>query len=159
MSLERAGTENAPACSMCCNIISLGSGIAALVIGLQYDSSSACNDDTKYFIDLKDYLLIAGGVVISWNVLSCILTCIGAICLSDLSRNKYAPWMFAIFTCPSLTFSFAWSVIGLYIYSNEMSDQCQNAPIGQMILAWAIIQILCSGPAMCIMGCLLCSNL
>ena len=84
---------------------------------------------------------------------ACIATLIGGLCCSDLTRNRFIPYTFEIFTCPPLSFSFIWAVIGLVIYNEELSDECQHEPIGQMLLAWSIIQVICAGPALCIMCC------
>lgn len=151
MSLERTITENASACSICCNILQLGPAIAAVVIGFEYDKDSPCNITSAADISLKWFLITAGLIQIGWTFFLCIASIIAAICCSDLNRRKYGEWMFEIFTCPPLSFSFIWAIIGLYIYDQKLNQTCQNESIGQILLAWSIIQIICAAPALCIM--------
>eukprot|EP01083_Nonionella_stella_P026457 72849_1 len=141
-----------------CSTLILGPSIAALVIGLQYDSNSTCNE-TDYLMDLKHYLIIAGSVSIIWSLLSCFVVCCGAICCSDFTRNKIESLIFILFSCPMLIWSLVWSIFGLFIYGQQMSTQCQNEPIGQMIVAWCVIQIIFIAAALCIIVipiCILC---
>ena len=36
-------------------------------------------------------------------------------------------------------FNFAWAIVGLYMYANEMSSACQEEDIGIMVFAWSLI--------------------
>ena len=152
MENEARYQENQQQFTLGCSILTLGPAIAALAIGLEYNDDSPCND-RDYLIDLKDYLVIAGSVSIAWSGFSCIILCCAGICCSDLTRNKLQSLTFIIFSCPILIWSFIYSILGLFIYDKQMSTQCQKEPIGQMIAAWSIIQILFIFAAICVMGC------
>ena len=135
----------------CCSIITLGPAIAALIIGLQYDENSICNEKTDYLIDLKMYLILAGGVSFGWVVLSVIIICFSQCCClcRDYNRGKI-PYIFSsIFTLPLLIWNFIWAIFGLYMYFEEMSSLCQQEAIGQMLLVWCIIQLLFIGVTLC----------
>ena len=151
MSLEKSITENVTVCSICCNALQLGPAIAAVVIGFQYDENSPCNIRSTADLTLKWFLITAGLIQIGWTFFLCIASLIAAICCSDLSRRKYGEWIFEMFTCPPLSFTFIWAIIGLYIYDQNLNDQCQNEAIGQILLGWSIIQIIFAAPALCIM--------
>ena len=145
--------DNQQSFALGCSILTLGPAIAALVIGLEYDENSICNDRMDYIIELDDYLIIAGGVSIGWSLFACLVLCCGAMCCSDLTRTKFQSLIFILFSCPILIWSFIWSIFGLFIYDKQMSIQCQQEPIGQMICAWCIIQIVFIFAAICVMGC------
>ena len=65
--------ENQQTFAVGCSCMILGPAIAALVIGLEYNENSICNDRNGYIIDLNNYLIIAGSVSIGWSLFSCIV--------------------------------------------------------------------------------------
>eukprot|EP01084_Bolivina_argentea_P228275 385588_1 len=146
--------ENQQTCFVTCSIIAIGPAIAALIVGAEYDESSPCNDGYDYFVDLKSYLLIAGGITLGWTCLSCCISLCGIAYCSDYTRSNTQGAMFAFFSCPILIWSVIWSAIGLYMYYDQLSVICQNQPIGQMIFAWSIINLVCIGIAVITIGCL-----
>eukprot|EP01084_Bolivina_argentea_P306211 529098_1 len=152
---QRMTSSSDPTIS-CIGVVSaiaiLGPSIAALVVGIQYPADSICNDE-EYTIDLKDFLVIAGGAYIGWFCLGCFIMCCGALCCSERSQLQFKLVVFAVFACPLLIWSLAWAIIGLIIYDQQMSGYCQTEPIGQMICAWSAIQITLIGAACCIMAC------
>lgn len=149
--------EWAAGCTACCAIVSIAPAIAALIIGAEYDSSSPCNDSDNYTIDLKNYLLIAGGFVVGLMGLFCIVCCCSIIFKIKYDGYNLQPFM-TIVPCWILTFHFAWACIGFNMYASEMSRECQQEPIGQMIFAWSIIMVICTGPALVLSCCFALQN-
>lgn len=149
--------ENQQLCFLTCSCLSLGPAIAALVVGSEYDSSSPCNDNNDYTIDLKNYLLIAGGICIGWVGLSCFINICAFWSCSDLQRTRCQSILFLFGSLPILFWCFIWSMVGLSIYEYEMSEECQNEPIGLMILAWCLINIIFVGMGFCLIACLCCT--
>eukprot|EP00483_Globobulimina_turgida_P005414 UN05424 len=134
---------------VCCSILTLAPAIASMVIGLQYDGTSKCNDNTNYFIELKMYLLIAGSVSIGWICLSFIIICLNSLCCPKYQHSKCPSIFVALFALPLLLWSFIWPLFGVYIYFEQMTYICQNEPIGQMLFSWCIVQLFFVGVALC----------
>ena len=125
----------------CVSFCYLPAAIAAIVIASQYDKeTSPCNDgNPKYLVDLVTFLYVAGGIQCGFSALYFLGLCSQKeSCMKSLNQ---------IYSCLGLFF-FAWSVVGLIIYDQQMSKQCQNEPIGIMILSWCVIQ-LALGVAIC----------
>eukprot|EP01084_Bolivina_argentea_P302514 522162_1 len=135
--------------AVCCSILTLAPAIAAIIIGLQYDEYSPCNDATNYFIELKMYLLMAGIVSIGWTCLSFIIICISSCCCPNYQRAKCPSMFVAVFSIPLLLWSFLWALFGMYMYFEQMSTVCQNQPIGEMLFAWCVVQLFFVGVALC----------
>lgn len=121
----------------------LAPAMVAVVIANEYNAdSSPCGEDEPsggYTIDLDTYLQIAGIITISWVGLVIICSCISRCIGSEENQTKaqfYLLWPAIIF----LLFQLIWAGMGLYIYNNELSEDCQDTNIGKMILAWGIIQ-------------------
>lgn len=154
---QRKLEENQQFCFVTCSCLALGPAIAALVVGVQYDEASPCNDGTDYTIDLKSYLLIAGGVGLGWIGFSCCMTLCAFWNCSDLHRVRFQSALFMFGSLPVLFWSFIWSIVGFYIVEHEMSDDCAAEPIGAMILAWCTINTIFVGFGLCLILCLCCA--
>merc|ERR1719244_1907283 len=55
-------------------------------------------------------------------------------------------------------FYLIWAAIGLAMWNKEMSSECQSDPVGEMVLAWSVIQyamipVICC--FVCFMACIL----
>ena len=114
-------------CFTCCY---LPAAIAALIIGSQYNASESACGDSPYLIDLNTYLYVAGGV--QFGHLLYIFTL--------LLKNKRAEcmkWIQAFMIIIGL-FTFAWAIIGAYLYSGEMKLTCRSEPIGIMMVYYSI---------------------
>jgi len=123
------------------NCCTLPAAIAALIIASQSDyESSACNDGTTYTVDLVNFLYIAGGIQVGFAGLFIIGQC--------FKQEKCLQSMAGCVACLS-AFYFAWAVIGLYMYDNQMSEECQSTDIALMILSWSIIDIAIRALACC----------
>lgn len=105
----------------CC---SLALAITALVIAGKYDGSDSDCDNDSFTIGLPIFLKVAGGVALS------------AIVLGVLPKE-----VALIIGVPVSLFDIVWAAIGLNIYANQMSSDCQNEAIGIMVLVWSIIQV------------------
>lgn len=136
--------ENQDNVGGCISFCYLPAAIAAIIIAKQYDESSSACAGKQYTVDLVDFLLIAGGIQIGYSVLYFLGLCLRQeSCMKGLNQ---------CYSCIGLFF-FAWSVIGLVIYDQQMSSECQNEPIGIMILSWSVIQ-LTLGFAICCCICI-----
>ena len=137
--------------AVCCSIITLGPAIAALIVGLEYDENSVCNEKTDYFIDLRMYLILAGSVSIAWVIVSCLIIGLNqCFCLCrDYNRGNVPAIFTSIFALPLLLWNFIWAIFGIYIYFEEMSSLCQHEPIGEMLIVWCLIQAFFVGVTLC----------
>mmetsp|Transcript_27881 Transcript_27881/g.44203 ORF Transcript_27881/g.44203 Transcript_27881/m.44203 type:complete len:173 (-) Transcript_27881:53-571(-) len=129
-------------------LLILAPAIAAVVIGSQYDASTSACAGGSYTIPLVTFLYVAGYVCIGWVSVQCVLQCIAKVLGGDEGAMKCGLALQAPALC-FLVFNLVWAGIGLYIWDNEMSDDCQGEPIGQMILAWSIIQYALIGCICC----------
>ena len=134
--------------------IVLPPAIAAVIIASQYDPSiSPCGiDSNSYTIDLVTFLNVAGYLQIAYGALHLLLLCC-SMSASQENKVKINQCLQAPACCLFL-FYLIWAGIGLYIYDNEMSEQCQSEPIAKMILSWSIIQYALVGLALCCVTCI-----
>jgi len=133
--------ENQQGLGLGLNCCTLPAAIAALIIASQTDwDDSPCNDETAYTIDLINFLYIAGGIQVGFAGLYTLGQCCKAEeCLKAMSGSV---------ACLS-AFYFAWAIIGLYMYDQQMSDECKSSDIGIMILSWSVIDIAIRALACC----------
>eukprot|EP01083_Nonionella_stella_P101267 286862_1 len=121
-----------------CMLIMLAPAIAALVIASEHDNeTSLCNDGTKYTIDLRAFLYCGGGVQLCYSGINLLIQCFTmitgrkALCVWYRNRSK------CLGICVSV-FILIWAAIGLQMWNNEMSIDCQTEAIGTMILIWSV---------------------
>ena len=147
--------------SQACQFCMLAPAICAVVIAAEYSDYSPCGDSYTgselletgpYTVDLVTYLQVAGYLTIAWTGLVIFCTCIGKCSSSDESQIKLQQALLAP-ACCFLLFNLAWAAVGLYIWDNEMSQDCQDSHVGSMILAWGVIQYSLMG-IVCICLCL-----
>lgn len=107
--------------------------IAAIIVAIGYDrETSPCNDNTiAYTVALDTYLYIGGGYQIG-------ITLLGLVC------NFLSDQVFRLQIGGGVIL-FIWIIIGLNIYTYQMSGLCKSTPIAMMMLAWCIIPL-------CVMG-------
>lgn len=146
-SLQRV-QENQDNVGGCVSFCYLPAAIAGLVIASQYDKeTSPCNDGPKYYVDLVTFLYVAGGIQCGYSALYFLGLCLQKeSCMKSLNQ---------IYSCIGIFF-FAWSVVGLVIYDQQMSKECQNEPIGKMILSWCVIQLALGFAVCCCVFALIC---
>ena len=139
------------------------STIAAIIIGFQYDKdTSPCTDGTEYLIDPQTYLLVAGFVSIGWTVYVVCIQCGGIIidkCIDGSGKMRIActsigvlPFVFCV-----VIWQAVWASLGLYMYANQMNEDCQGSDTGIMILSWGIIAIIGCGCLVCVVCCAICA--
>ena len=110
--------------------IMLAPGIACLVIATEYNGGGSCTG--SYTVDLVTFLEVAGGLQVAFGGL--------AILCGICSAMKDLPHSAAQGNgCVGL-FYLIWAAIGLYMWDNQMSADCQSDAIAQMVLAWSVIQ-------------------
>eukprot|EP01084_Bolivina_argentea_P158735 276508_1 len=139
-----------------CILFWLFPSVAALAIGYTYDAStSPCEiskDGTNYIIDLREFLLCAGGIHLAHFILHTTIKCLLSLLDKHETRNKYKAGTSGVIVI-FLLFDCVWSIIGLVMYSTEMSNDCQNEDVAKMILAWCIIQSSLIGLGCCCATC------
>eukprot|EP01083_Nonionella_stella_P093006 260490_1 len=126
--------------------------IAAVVIASQYEGG-AC-DGVNYTVDLVTFLNVAGWMAIGQVLLYILATCCGA-CASEENKAAFTKLATAP-SCLCFIFYLIWAAIGLYMWVNQMSAECQDEPIAKMILAWGIIQYAIIGCVGCCLMCFIC---
>eukprot|EP01084_Bolivina_argentea_P178348 308299_1 len=121
--------------------------IAAIIIASMSESStSSCDNPGAYAIDLQIFLYVAGCIQIAHAVVYLCIRCFGHIynvCMCVGYRSL-------------LIFYLVWAGLGLYIYENQMGEECKTDEIGVMILIWSVIQYVFIGPVICCPLCCLC---
>eukprot|EP01083_Nonionella_stella_P014465 40628_1 len=123
-------------------LIFLSPAVASLVIALKYDkNASSCNGISMFGNSdqsdgLKRFLMIAGITQLIQFGLNTfvllIIVCFG-VNLNENAGNKGSG-------CMGL-FYLSWAIIGLVMYAQQMSPECQQEAIGKMVLAWSVIQL------------------
>ena len=117
----------------------LPAGVAALAIANETsDTESECFG-REYIIDLQSFLNLAAAIPMASAGLT--------FCVSRISKHSkndgihnitgYLMW---VPCCCVVLFSVIWAVIGVIMYSSQMSSACQKESSGKMVLAWCIIQ-------------------
>eukprot|EP01083_Nonionella_stella_P015109 42275_1 len=131
-----------PISAAICTLIGFAPAIAAVVIAAQYEpKTSSCEfDDPSYTIELPLFLNLAGYLYIGF---SCLAACISCVSRRSSDSEQHFMKICALPFCCLGIFFLVWDVIGLDMYANQMSDDCQEEDIAKMILAWYIIQYAC----------------
>eukprot|EP01084_Bolivina_argentea_P095105 170985_1 len=139
-------------------VICLASSIAALVIALEYDENTSSCNGSKYTIDLKTFLLCVAGVPIGYFCWRATAMCCAFVCCvlfwenNEVKRSDKIYFTFGnakinfdvglLLDLPFLLFWVTWAVIGLVMYSDQMSSDCHEEDVAKMILAWSLIVII-----------------
>eukprot|EP01084_Bolivina_argentea_P033448 61866_1 len=129
--------------------------IAAVVIAQQYNASICYENNDMYTIPLGLWLNIGGGIALGITIFYFLFGYIYCLFMSkaiqdkvdNVYMNTYLEHLCCHF-CISL-FHYAWAIIGIYMYANQMSDECQSDMIGQMVIGFAIVNPLQICCAMC----------
>ena len=124
--------ENKSEISACINCCSFPAAIAAIVIASTYDYDGSPCDGTNYTIDLVTFLYVAGCISVGYTGLFCIgFAFQSEDCLKSLSGLGL----------PLSLFYLAWSIIGVVMYVDQMSDSCQSESIALMIISFCGIEL------------------
>lgn len=127
--------------------ILLAPAIACLVIATNYNASgTSCTG--SYTVDLVTFLEVAGGLQISIGGLS---LCCGIMSVMMEVPNGCAGGS----GCAGL-FYLIWAGIGLYMWCNQMSDDCKEDDIAKMVVAWSAIQYSFIPVICCFVCCMVC---
>jgi len=126
----------------CIGCIMLAPGISCLVIATDYSDGTACTG--SYTVDLVTFLEVAGGlqVAIGGLAIFCMLYSLMAEVPMGAAQCNGCIWLFYLI----------WAAIGLSMYCKEMSSACKSDPVGEMVLAWSVIQYAMI-PAICCFVC------
>ncbi len=126
-------------------LIMLSPAVASLVIALQYDkNTSPCNatsftTDKGFFCStgngLKCFLMTAGILQISQFCFGTLLLLIDVFFeINGVKAGNRGGGCLGIFYM-------VWAIIGVVMYENQMSEECQQEAIGKMVLLWSVIQL------------------
>jgi len=157
-SIERAQTALAAGvgiglCIACCFLIVIsGIDIAALVIGYNRKLDTYCTfSGLSGLVDPNLYLIVGGWTGFAVPVVAFFIICKGSVvAVKELEHNadqeavnrriqeSTAP-MTKIYTIFYM-FNFAWGIIGAIIYG-RLSKDCQNTPVGKMIISFVVIKL------------------
>ena len=110
-------------------------------------------------IDLVQFLNVAGYVSIGWCGLMLILICYGLCIVGHGEYYNSPPQWIQILACPDFCFAIfniIWASLGLYMYENEMNNECQEENIGTMIFIWSILQLSLTPLICCCNVCMIC---
>eukprot|EP01083_Nonionella_stella_P154205 496582_1 len=130
--------------------------IACVVIAPKYESSVCYENDDGYVVPLGLWLYVGGGVPLAINLLYLIFCCVYCLFMRVYDRHRvdklYQETHGKHFCCHCSVFLFhiSWAIIGLYMYANQMAPDCQSDIVGQMVLAFAIINPLQICCALCV---------
>ena len=114
-------------------LLLLAPAIAAWIISGQYDQdTSTCNDGTHYRLELPIFLNLVSVVHIA-HAIGRVVYDLTVYCLE---QKVYADheWGLALV----FTFDCAFVVVGLMMYTEQMSTECRAQDIGIMIFAWCL---------------------
>ena len=106
---------------------------ACLVIALQYNRYESDCDNDHFIIGLPTFLWAAG------------FSQIGMILMAYCSYCCDLYLCFQCIVCLANIYYFTWAGLGLHIFIDQMSEQCQKESIGTMVFAWSLIQV-CLNP-------------
>mmetsp|Transcript_20880 Transcript_20880/g.33304 ORF Transcript_20880/g.33304 Transcript_20880/m.33304 type:complete len:232 (+) Transcript_20880:1755-2450(+) len=154
---EKATKEQVACIATYALLIASAPAIAAVIIGSQYDeATSACKeskDGEPYLLDPQTYLYVAGGVQLGMSGIYFFTQIVAFLCFSETTWMNIKIFMSqGLCRCISACYPMwhlAWACIGIYIYSAEMSKECQQEDVGVMILAWCVIEFV----GVCCMSC------
>ena len=130
--------------------------ICCVVIAARYqDHSKTCALTQDYTIDLPIFLNAVGYGSITYVacllVIQSVLLCTKGI--GNLGKTIKYLARFSIVGCLWAIFLVVWTGVGLSIYVNELSDECQKEEAGVMMLVWAIFMYALFGPMLCLLTC------
>ena len=137
----------------------LAPAIACLVFALQEkdaDFVSACSDNYDTWLNeyikssTSSFLECAGALQIALILFTMTYTFLFAMCGRDYHSSKMPKCLFFFMTILILFLA----AMGMEIYSNQMSSECQKTGPAKMMLAWGIIQyiLVCIGPCLMCFG-------
>lgn len=144
---------------VCCFVIALSPCIVAIIIAADYASSSSiCLDSSSSYVIALDIWLYVAGCLSIVVVLSCVyLNCYQTFFASFDHYTKISSLLLSrqhfLFQIANSAFHLSWACIGLYMYTVQMSEECQLSDIGTMVLLFAILELL---NACCISCCAMC---
>ena len=122
-----------------------------------------CNHDRYKIVTPSQCMFIAGIVLLGLIGLNIIIVMIDSFAFSIIQRysigraclnNERYILLINMFTLTFASiFYLFWAIIGIGMYSNEMSTSCQDSFIGIMVLLWSAIVLMITGlcllPAYC----------
>ena len=119
----------------------LPAGVAALAIANETSNGESGCFEQEYIVDLQTFLNLAAVIPMASTGVT--------FCASRINKNldkkqkileKITGYLMWIPCCCVALFSVIWAVIGMIMYSSQMSSVCQKESSGKMVLAWCIVQ-------------------
>merc|ERR1712217_240569 len=103
---------------------------------------------SAYTIDLKLFCFVAGYTQIGFTCIVLLLKVLQKFCSERATTFAALVKPKGFGGCTGL-FYLVWAAIGMAMYSNQMSDACQDEEIAKVILAWSVIQYAFIGLGCC----------
>ena len=141
-------------------VLALAPCIVALLFASEYSnfrSSLVCNvNNRNYTVGLDTWLFVASILSILVSVTYIILNSYQTFFASlsmyrKISQSLLSP-IHALIQFVITLFHTIWAIIGLIIYTQQMSPQCQQTDVALMILIFAVLELLntsCVGCCFC----------
>lgn len=130
----------------CVLIILLPAAIASVTIAEKYydiADTSPCQQPIdgvdEYMVDLQYFCYVAGGVLFLHFLIHFCTGMFGIALFGDEGVAEMENFLRIGATAFGL-FYLIWAAIGIYMWSNQMSMECQKEDIANMIISWSLIQ-------------------
>mmetsp|Transcript_66095 Transcript_66095/g.59349 ORF Transcript_66095/g.59349 Transcript_66095/m.59349 type:complete len:231 (+) Transcript_66095:23-715(+) len=150
-------------CYICCFVLALTPCIVALLFATEYvnnTSSAICQQPLSsvdgYLIPLDIWLYTAATLTIIISLIYIFINGYQTFAASLITYTKISEYLLStshgLFQFVITSFHTAWGIIGIYMYSNQMSSECQSTDIATMILLFSILELMNT----CCVSCCVC---
>ena len=142
----------------CALVILLPAAIASVTISEEYEDiadTSPCEQPIdgveEYMVDLQYFCYVAGGVLFLHFLIHFCTGMFGIALFGDEGVAEMESFL-RIGAVGFGLFYLIWAAIGLYMWTNQMTEECRKEDIGMMIISWSVIQYGLLGVG-CIISC------
>ena len=141
----------------CALIILLPAAIASTTVATEYDDiedKSPCQhpiEGQEYVVDLQYFLYVAGSVLLVHFLIHFCTGMFGIALFGDEGVNELEG-LLRIAAIAFGLFYLIWAAVGLFMWTNQMTIECQKEDIAIMIFSWSVIQYALVGIG-CIISC------
>lgn len=152
-------------CYICCFVLALTPCIVALLFAYEYvnnESSVICQqpiNNNKYIIPLDIWLYTAAILTIIISLIYIFINGYQTFAASLIIYTKISEFLLsplhALFQFLITSFHTVWGIIGIYIYCNQMTSECQSTDIATMILIFSILELINTCCVSCCVCCMI----